>query len=144
MNTNSEQSTIIVGVDGSGHSDKALAWAVDEARLRDVPLKVIYAFPAMLSLAGSTAHEYYPQVQKEAEETLDRAIAGMPDSSGVRVERALVTGSPAKVLVDASRDASLLVVGSRGVGGFRGLVMGSVSIQCAQHAHCPVAVIRAS
>ncbi len=144
MNTDSGPGTIIVGVDGSGHSGRALAWAVGEARLRDHALKVIYAFPAMLSLVGSTAHEYYPQVEREAEQALDRSLAEMPDSTGVHVDRALIAGSPASVLVEASRDASMLVVGSRGVGGFLGLLMGSVSLQCVQHAHCPVVVVRST
>lgn len=135
---------IVVGVDGSDHAAKALAWALDEAKLRDLALTVIYAFPAMLSLAGTTAHEYYPQVKQEAQETLDRALAAMPDSSGVRVHPVLVAGSPAKVLIEASREARMLVIGSRGIGGFRGLVMGSVSIQCVSHAHCPVVVVRSA
>jgi nucleotide-binding universal stress UspA family protein len=142
MNTDSGPGTIIAGVDGSGHSGRALAWAVDEARLRGLALKVIYAFPAMISLVGSTGHEYYPQVEQEARQALERSLADMPDSTGVHVGRALIAGSPAKVLIEASRDASMLVVGSRGVGGFRGMVMGSVSLQCVQHAHCPVVVVR--
>lgn len=142
MNTDSGPGTIIAGVDGSGHSSQALAWAVGEARLRDHALKVIYAFPAMRSLVGSTAHEYYPQVEQEAKQALERSLADMPDITGVHVDRLLVAGSPAKVLVEASREASMLVVGSRGVGGFRGLLMGSVSLQCVQHAHCPVVVVR--
>lgn len=144
MNTDTGHGPIIVGVDGSGHSGRALEWAVDEARLRDLSIKAIYAFPALISLVGSTAHEYYPQVEKEARQALERSLADLPDTAGLRVDRELIAGSPAKVLVEASRDASMLVVGSRGAGGFRGLVMGSVSLQCVQHAHCPVVVVRSA
>jgi nucleotide-binding universal stress UspA family protein len=142
MNTDSARGTIVVGVDGSGHSDRALAWAVDEARMRGMTLRVIYAFPELLSLVGSPAHEYYPQMEKEAQQVFERALAAMPDTTGVRVERVLVAGNPSKVLVEASQDADLLVVGSRGVGGFHGMLTGSVSMQCVQHASCPVLVVR--
>ncbi len=142
MNTASGHGKIVVGIDGSGHSGKALAWAADEGKLRGLRLQLIYAFPALLSLVGSTAHEYYPQVEQEAQMVLDRALADLADHEGVEVERTLVPGNPAKVLVDASRGASMLVIGSRGLGEFRGMLLGSVSIHCVQQAHCPVVVIR--
>ncbi len=135
---------IVVGVDGSGYSGNALAWAVDEGRLRGLRLQVIYAFPALLSLAGSTAHEYYPQVEQEAQHVLDQALADLPEHEGVELERMLVPGRPAKVLIDASRGANMLVLGSRGLGEFRGMLLGSVSNHCVHHAHCPVVVVRSS
>ena len=144
MGTDSEPGKVVVGVDGSAHAARALAWAVEEARLRALTLRVIYAFPAMLSLVGSTAHEYYPQVEQEAEQVFERVLAAMPDTTGLRVERVLAPGSPAKVLIEASRDADLLVVGSRGLGEFRGMLLGSVSMHCTLHAFCPVLVVRAS
>ena len=142
MSTAAAPGRIIVGVDGSHHADEALAWALDEARLRGCTLQVLYAFPALVSYAGTTAHEYYPAVEKEAQQIFDRALAAMPEHSDVVVERTLVPGNPAGQLVEASRDATLLVVGSRGIGGFRGMLIGSVSTHCVHHAHCPVVVIR--
>jgi nucleotide-binding universal stress UspA family protein len=136
------QEKIVVGVDGSGHSGQALSWAAREATLRSASLEVIYAFPALVSLVGSTAHEYYPQVEKEAAQVLDRALADAPVDASVPMERVLVPGSPAKVLVEASDNASMLVVGSRGLGEFRGMLLGSVSIHCVQQARCPVVVVR--
>jgi nucleotide-binding universal stress UspA family protein len=73
--------------------------------------------------------------------TLDEAI---PDTGDVNVERRVVEGAPAAVLVDESRDADLLVVGSRGRGGFAQLLLGSVSQQCAHHANCPVVIVRSN
>jgi nucleotide-binding universal stress UspA family protein len=141
MNMAAQQEKIVVGVDGSGHSAIALRWAIDEARLRDARLRVIYVFPALVSLAGSTASEYYPQVEKEAEQVLDQALADFPADAQSRLERVLVPGNPAKVLIEASTDTALLVVGSRGRGGFRGMLLGSVSHHCVQHARCPVVVV---
>ena len=142
MNMAAQQEKIVVGVDGSGHSAIVLQWAIDEARLRDARLRVIYAFPALVSLAGSTAAEYYPQVEKEAEQVLDQALADLPADAQGRLERVLVPGNPAKVLIEASADSALLVVGSRGRGGFRGMLLGSISHHCVQHARCPVVVVR--
>jgi nucleotide-binding universal stress UspA family protein len=72
-------------------------------------------------------------------ESVDRVRSDYP---AVKVETAVVEGPPARVLVDLSADADLLVVGSRGRGGFSGLLLGSVSQQCVDHAHCPVTVVR--
>ena len=138
----SGQGKIVVGVDGSVHGREALTWALEEARLRGLRLQVVYAFPALVSYVGTIAHEYYPQVEKDAHEVLDRALAEMPAHPGVEVERTLVPGNPAERLVEASRGATLLVVGSRGRGEFREMLLGSVSIHCVQQAHCPVMVIR--
>jgi nucleotide-binding universal stress UspA family protein len=142
MSTAAAPGRIVVGVDGSHHADKALAWALAEARLRGCTLEVLYAFPALVTYAGTTAHEYYPAVEREAEQIFERALAAMPEHSDVVVERKLVPGNPAGHLVEASRGATLLVVGSRGLGGFRGMLIGSVSIHCVHHAFCPVVVIR--
>jgi nucleotide-binding universal stress UspA family protein len=142
MNTAAQHEKIVVGVDGSGHSAIALRWAIDEATLHNARLRVIYAFPALVSLAGSTASEYYPQVEKEAEQVLDQALAELPGDELGSLERVLVPGNPAKVLIEASNEAGLLVVGSRGRGGFRGMLLGSVSHHCVQHSRCPVVVVR--
>jgi nucleotide-binding universal stress UspA family protein len=136
-------SLIVVGVDGSPLAETALQYAIEEARIRHADLHVTYAYPVMASpLTGSTGKDYYEQVEAEAKEFMQRIIAAAPSVDGVKVEWSAVPGNPSEVLIEASRGAALLVVGSRGVGGFMGLLMGSVSTQCVHYSHCPVLVIR--
>jgi nucleotide-binding universal stress UspA family protein len=142
MSTDSDKGRIVVGIDGSPRSQAALTWAIEEARLRGLGLRIIYAFPALVSFFGTTAHEYYPQVEAEAHSMFEKALAAAPSTDDLDVERTLEPGNPAEILVEASRGASLLVVGSHGRGGFRGMLIGSVSMHCAQQAHCPVLVVR--
>jgi nucleotide-binding universal stress UspA family protein len=141
-------SGIVVGVDGSDESLHALRWALEEARSRGAKLTVIYAWvyphlpppgfapPVQVDMGG---------LQLGAEALLDAAVSEVvgPDA-GVECERAAVQGTAAAVLVEAAEDADLLVVGSRGLGGFTGLLLGSVSQQCAHHAPCPVVIVRRS
>jgi nucleotide-binding universal stress UspA family protein len=133
---------IVVGIDGSPESGSALSWAIQEARLRNASLNIVHAFPALVSFFGTTAHEYYPQVEKEAQDQFDAMLAAAPPMDDLAVQHTLVPGHPAEVLVRESKGATMLVVGSRGRGGFRGIVLGSVSTQCTQLAHCPVLVVR--
>jgi len=136
-------SVIVAGVDGSPEAASALEVAIEEARLRRAVLHVTYAYPAMAShLTGSTAKEYYGETEHDARQVLEQAAAASPSTEGLDVEWLAVPGNPSEVLIEASRGASLLVVGSRGLGGFRGLLMGSVSNQCVHHSHCPVLVVR--
>ena len=134
---------IVVGVDGSPLSINALAFAIEEARLRHGHLHVTYAYPVMEKpVTGSPDKDYYEQVEAEAREFMEGIMSGAPSTDGLEVEWLAVPGNPAEVLIEASRGAALLVVGSRGVGGFMGLMMGSVSTQCVHHSHCPVLVVR--
>ena len=134
---------IVVGFDGSPVARLALEFAIDEARLHKASLYVTYAYPAMAgALTGSTGKDYYEQVESEARELLQGLVAAAPSTEGVEVEWVAVPGNPSEVLIEASRDAVMLVVGSRGGGGFLGLVMGSVSTQCVHYSHCPVLVVR--
>jgi nucleotide-binding universal stress UspA family protein len=142
MSTNSDNGRIVVGIDGSPQSLAALAWAIDEARLRGLGLRIVHAFPALVSFFGTTAHEYYPQVEAEARSMFEKALASAPPIDDLDVERTLEPGSPAEILVEASRGASLLVVGSHGRGAFRGMLMGSVTNHSVNQAHCPVLVVR--
>jgi nucleotide-binding universal stress UspA family protein len=104
---------------------------------------VTYAYPALGSaLTGSTGRDYYEQVENDARELLQGLVAKAPSTEGVEVAWVAVPGNPSEVLIEASKEAVLLVVGSRGVGGFMGLVMGSVSTQCVHYSHCPVLVVR--
>jgi nucleotide-binding universal stress UspA family protein len=134
---------IVVGVDGSPLSMNAVEFAVEETQLRGGHLHVTYAYPVMeRPVTGSTGHDYYEQVENDAREFLEGIKAHAPSTDGLEVEWLAVPGNPAEVLIEASRGAALLVVGSRGVGGFMGLLMGSVSTQCVHHSHCPVLVVR--
>ncbi len=142
MSTNSEKGRIVVGIDGSPAAQAALSWAIEEARLRGLGLRIIYAFPALVSFFGTTAHEYYPQVEAEAQNVFEQALASAPPMDDLDVDRTLTAGNPAEVLVEASRGASMLVVGARGRGSFRGTVMGSVGWHAVHQAHCPVLVVR--
>ena len=138
----SDRGRIVVGIDGSPHSQVALAWAVEEARLRGLGLRIIHVFPALVTYWGTTSSEYYPKEEAEAQRVFEHALASAPPMDSLDVERTLTPGNPAEVLIEASREARMLVVGARGRGGFRGAVMGSVSWHAVHQAHCPVLVVR--
>jgi nucleotide-binding universal stress UspA family protein len=95
-------------------------------------------------VSGSTGKDYYEQVEVDAKAFIQSLMKSAPSTDGVEVQWLGVPGNPAQVLIEASREATILVVGSRGVGGFMGLLMGSVSNQCVHHSHCPVLVVRES
>ncbi len=138
--------TIMVGVDGSVPSAAALRFAAEEARVRGARLRVVHAWHLPLLPGGETSGadlEYVELRRADAERLLTEAVAEIRlEAEGVEIDSAAVEGRAAKVLVDEARDADLLVVGSRGRGGFAGLLLGSVGQQCAQHAICPVAIVR--
>lgn len=145
------ESTIVVGVDGSDDSDRALAWAADQARLAGSRLHVVHAwdrpYVAPDSLAGTVPFlaEDQAALARSAEAVLQDSLARViPDQSGLTVTSEVVEGYPSAVLTEvASSDhAQLLVIGTRGLGGFSSMLLGSVAHQCLHHAVCPVAVIR--
>jgi nucleotide-binding universal stress UspA family protein len=138
-------SRIVVGVDGSAGSVRALRFALDEAKARGADVKAVAAWhvPSMVYEASATMAPLdlasYPEfAQVGLERGLEQAAAAR---SGVEVSSAVHKGQPADVLCAEAQGADLLVVGSRGLGGFRGLMLGSVSQQCAQHASCPVVIV---
>jgi nucleotide-binding universal stress UspA family protein len=139
---------IVVGVDHSQGAKAALEFALCEAKLRQVTLRAVHAWQFSLEIPG-IEEGFYPAVgadlsdlRSAAEAALEVTIdVAIPDVGGVTLERRVVEGAPSAVLVDQSQDAELLVVGSRGRGGFAGLLLGSVSAQCAHHAACPVVII---
>jgi nucleotide-binding universal stress UspA family protein len=140
---------IVVGIDHSKGANAALRFALEEARLRQATLRVVHAW--QFAYVGATGLEgMLPVVGGEFEDfrqggvvVLDEILRDVvADTHGVMIERRLDRGTPAAVLVEESRDADLLVVGSRGHGGFAQLLLGSVSQQCAQHAFCPVVIVR--
>ncbi|ODU27167.1 MAG: hypothetical protein ABT15_21245 [Pseudonocardia sp. SCN 73-27] len=138
---------IVVGIDGSDNSLAAARWAAVEARRRDLPLRLVSALawagyaPVGLPALGE---EYERGVLLEAaRSTVDLAAAAAAEAApGVTVDVEVRGGNPAHVLVDESARATLLVVGSRGTGGFTGLRVGSVGVSVTAHATCPVVVVR--
>jgi nucleotide-binding universal stress UspA family protein len=135
---------IVVGVDGSESAANALRWAVREGEVRDQTVV------AVLSWGFLDQHHADPGATFDPDYDLDHALAALDayvvaavgDEVAERVERQAPCDLAAPALVAASADASLLVVGARGLGGFKGLLLGSVSQHCLHHARCPVAVIR--
>jgi nucleotide-binding universal stress UspA family protein len=135
--------TIVAGVDGSDSSLEALAWAATQSQLTGSRLEVImtWDWPTAYGWAVPLPADYSPA--EDARKLLGEAVDGVrkthPD---VGIAPRLVEGHPAPALVEASRSADLLVVGSRGHGEFVGMLLGSVSEHCVTYAHCPVVVFR--
>ena len=139
---------IVAGVDGSPSSLSALHWAVVQAGRTGASVDAVIAWHYPASAAGGgygmTAGIAGPtDFQESAEKIVADAISRIPGSAGdVRVHARVAEGNAARVLLDAADGAELLVVGSRGHGGFTEALLGSVSQHCVQHAPCPVVVIR--
>lgn len=139
---------VMVGYDGSAASEVAVHWAAREAAARRLPLVLAHAFTPPI---GGFADGYISSVGADVVESMrvsaESAVGAMvekvlADYPGLEVQQEVMVASPPAALIEASADAALLVVGSRGLGGFRGLILGSVGVQTATHAHCPTVVIR--
>lgn len=135
-------SRIVVGVDGSEHAVRALRWAVEDARRRGVGLSVVHAVPFPFNLADPVLIPPPPEhdLRLAGLRVIDEALAEV-EADDLDVERTAVIGQAASVLCDAARDSELLVIGSRGLGGFKGLLVGSVAHQVVAHAPCPVVLV---
>jgi nucleotide-binding universal stress UspA family protein len=140
---------IVVGVDGSAGAQAALEWAAAEARLRGDTLRIVHAWHLPAATYGSGGFvppvgiTWEDDLEAAARQGLDKTIdAAAEQLAGIEVERRLGEGPAAVVLTEAAQDADLLVVGSRGLGGFKELLLGSVGHQSAQHAPCPVVIVR--
>lgn len=138
---------IVVGIDGSEASRSALQWAVREAESKGYSVLVIstYAIPAIAM--AEPGFSYEPANVQELADYCRQVVAtevsaASKEHPAVKIEAKVIEGPAAQTLIDASERASMLVVGSRGHGGFVGLLLGSVSQQCVTHAHCPVMVMR--
>lgn len=130
---------VVVGIDGSAGATAALRWALDEGRLRNRHVRAVHAWTD-----GATMGIDEKDLRRAAEDLLEQALAEVTsDTAGIEIEREVVKGLPAGALVGAVTSDDLLVVGSRGHGGFTGLLLGSVSQQCVHHAPCPVVVVHA-
>ena len=141
---------IVVGVDGSAGSVRALDWAAREAAIRHTGLTVLTVNPTLIS-QWTGKPERYPAdtaaqdtARQAAQEAALKITSELGDAQPATVTVEAVSGSPAGELINASRDADLLVVGARGGGGFTALLMGSVSSQVVNHAAVPVVVVPAA
>ena len=139
---------IVVGVDGSDSSRAALLWAYEEAAHHDASITVVSTWhpPAMPMTPpyGSVPPEgYVSQPQRDALDLLERFVADLDARTPpVDVRTQVEQGNPSKVLIERSKEADLVVLGSRGHGGFSGMLLGSVSQHLVAHADCPVVVVR--
>jgi len=150
--------TIVVGVDGSAGSDVALRWAVAEARLRGSKARVVHVYqppqppieagvgaPAGIGVPvfAESADELRQAAEAEATRLIEEALGrtGSDSLQGPEIERAVLAGPTAQTLIESAHGAELLAVGSRGRGGFLGLLLGSVTQQCAHHPPCPLVIL---
>jgi nucleotide-binding universal stress UspA family protein len=139
---------IVVGMEGSGGAKAALRWALSEARYRNATVDVVTAY-APTYVPASPEFNYVPldpanledEVRKMQNTVVDEVLA---EGCGrnIVVNRILMRGRAPETLIEAAKGADMLVVGSRGRGGFRGLLLGSVSQQIAHHGTCPVVIVR--
>lgn len=136
---------VAVGIDGSPASDEALRFAIGEAERRNGTLRVVCAWhaPPMTYAGGYPPPGLEKELAEHAQRTIDEALARTNGNRrGIEIESVFPRGQTAEVLLDEGRKADLLVVGSRGRGGFSSLLLGSTSLQVVQHATCPVIVVR--
>lgn len=134
---------IVVGVDGSAPSLAALEWAARQAEFTGSWLEavIVWQWPRSFGYAMALPSDYDPAA--EAGKVLDSALSDVQKAHPeVEIRSSVIEGFPAQVLAEASKDAEMMVVGSRGHGEFAGLLLGSVSEHCTTHAHCPVLVYR--
>jgi nucleotide-binding universal stress UspA family protein len=135
-----EMERIVVGVDGSATSRQALAWALEQARLRSGVCVVVHAYLEHGSTANPFGEAHTRQTEDDARQVLADA-ARVAEASGVAFEAKLVVGHPAEVLLREAVGAELLVVGSRERGALASAVLGSVSSTCVHHATCPITLV---
>jgi nucleotide-binding universal stress UspA family protein len=137
---------IIVGIDGSHDAHQGLEWAMQEAAVRYAPLTVVTVNEVPSGWTGNPMilpkdQTALKNARQAAEEAVAKAATQLGESEPASVTVQAVNGFAAQELIEASRDADLLVVGSRGGGGFAQLMLGSISDQVVHHAHCPVVVV---
>ncbi|WP_198287016.1 universal stress protein [Frankia sp. QA3] len=144
--TTVDERPVVVGVDGSAASLRALRWAVQTAAARKTALHAVHAWHLDVPVYPGIYADFGSALAEQAQRTLDHAVSTISAEYGgglpVPVVKETVADGAARALLRGAADAQLLVVGSRGHGGFAELLLGSVSHQCVAHAPCPVAVIR--
>jgi nucleotide-binding universal stress UspA family protein len=138
---------IVVGVDGSPNSERALDWAMRQAAALHAPLTVMAVHEVAKSywggipVIGPADEPLLEKLRQAAEEMTQKAAGRLGDAGPASVNVRAVNGFVVKELVDASQDADLIVIGTRGGGGFARLLMGSVSSEVVQHSACPVVIV---
>ncbi len=141
---------IIVGVDGSAHSRRALEWAMKEAAVHETPLTVMTVHALIRGYFGGgsvefpTDHALAEKAGQVVQADVDSVAKDLGSAAPASVTVRVASGSVVEELINAAKDADMLVVGSRGAGGFSRLIMGSVSSLVTQHATCPVVIIPSS
>jgi nucleotide-binding universal stress UspA family protein len=142
-------SKIVVGIDGSEASRKALRWAVHEAKVREAALLVVHTWPAPhVALGPNPRMGPLPDVHEAERRIADDLVERELEATGARaarieIDREVVEGSPARTLLDAAEGADLLVLGSSRHGALAGVVLGAVGQQCIRYAPCPIVIVRA-
>jgi nucleotide-binding universal stress UspA family protein len=135
---------LVVGFDDSRGAGAALEWALAEAKRDEARVTLVHAHLLEGAWIDRADMARWSEVERRAAEAALAKTVVAVQTPGVELDARVVEGSPVDVLIDASRDADLLVVGSRGRGGLAGLLLGSVSQRCAERAHCPVVVVSAA
>jgi nucleotide-binding universal stress UspA family protein len=133
MEGSTETPVIVVGVDGSSNAERALGWAIEEAKAHAAAIRIVTAW--QMPLGGYSGHGTAPPASTSLEETV-REHGDLP------VETRVVEGGAAEALIDAARPEDRLVVGSRSKPALPLIITSSVSVQCALHAHCPTTIVR--
>lgn len=148
MKTTVPPGSILVGVDGSESGNHAVRWAVDQARLEHRPLALVHAVSPQVNIwvgePGFDNTDVLDAMKQGGEQMLEDTYAEIhrDEDDDLEVHREFRLQDPRQVLIDLSQDASMIVVGSRGRGPVRSLLLGSVSVAVSQHARCPVVVLR--
>lgn len=133
--------TIVVGVDGSPHGNAALAWALEQAVALKGSVTAVFAWQVpFLGMPGAFDKD---ELEKLAKEYLTETVSSVVPSPPIPLWTVVAEGDPTEALIEASEEADLLVVGSRGRNPFKGLLLGSVSQRCAANTKCPVTIVKA-
>jgi nucleotide-binding universal stress UspA family protein len=131
---------IVVGVDGSEHGNAALRWAVDEAAVHNGEILAVFAWQMpFIGVPGAFDRD---EMERVCKLFVQEAVAAAVPGAVVPITKLVAEGDVSASLIEAAKDADMLVLGSRGRGGFAGLNLGSVSQECVQHAVCPVVIIK--
>jgi nucleotide-binding universal stress UspA family protein len=144
----SEHKKIVVGVDGSAGSNAAIRWAIEEGKLRNEPVVIVHCWNVVPPYGGRFSYgdvsmrpDDYAMFEQSARRLVDEMIADVPIDGDADVRKVVRFGSATEILIEESRQATMLVVGARGEGGFIGLLLGSVATKVAAHSVCPVVVV---
>ncbi|MBX8996927.1 universal stress protein [Corynebacterium testudinoris] len=141
-----KEDIVVVAVDGSEASHNAVRWAANTANKRGIPLRLAssYTMPQFLYAEGMVPpQELFDDLQSETMEKIDQArVIAHEVAPGIKIGHTIAEGSPIDMLLEMSKDVTMIVMGSRGLGGLSGMVMGSVSAAVVSHAECPVVVVR--